>query len=221
MANNSRPQFREESVFRQERPVFKQQRVHDVGQDNSAPLRDRVASDQPASRQRPARSQSPRHVTSRTQKRSSKRRTAPVTTWLARGDKAELARMAEAEGLSHSKLAAAFITEGMRQKLHIRHAVLLGPIIETAIAKERKRDRTRFASLLVRLALEIGQTRHITANILGRQQGMTTDRLNKILDWSGKKARGNLTSHSPEIIEAIQAVEAWLAEGEEAEPKDR
>jgi hypothetical protein len=129
--------------------------------------------------------------------------------------------MADAEGLSHSKLAATFIREGMRQKLHIRHAVLLGPIIETAIAKERKRDRTRFASLLVRLALEIGQTRRMTANILGRQPGMTADRLNKILDWSNKKARGNLTSHSPEIVEAIQDVETWLAEGEEGGSKNR
>lgn len=221
MANNSQPQFREESVFSQERPVFKRQSVHDVGQDNSAPLRDRIASSQPASRKQGARSQTSRRVTSRTQKKSSKRKTDPVTTWLPKEDKAELVRMADAEGLSHSKLAKTFIQEGMRQKLHIRHAVLLGPIIETAIAKERKRDRTRFASLLVRLALEIGQTRHMTANILGRQQGMTADRLNKILDWSSKKARGNITTRTPEITEVIQAIETWLAEGEEDGPKSR
>jgi hypothetical protein len=129
--------------------------------------------------------------------------------------------MAESEGLSHSKLAAAFIKEGMRQKLHIRHAVLLGPIIETAIAKERKRDRTRFASLLVRLAVEIGQTRILATNTLGRQPGMTADRLNKILDWSSKKARNNITGRTPEITELIQAVETWLADGEEAEVKTR
>ena len=138
-----------------------------------------------------------------------------MTAWLPKEDKTELIRMAEAEGLSHSKLAATFIKEGMRQKLHIRHAVLLQPIIESAISRERKRDRTRFASLLVRLAVEIGQTRHLTANILGRQQGMTTDRLNKIFKWSKQKAHQTLTSHSPEVIAAIQDVESWLAEGEE------
>jgi hypothetical protein len=123
--------------------------------------------------------------------------------------------MAAAEGLSHSKLAKTFIQEGMRQKLHIRHAVMLQPLLEDLFAKERQRDRTRFASLLVRVAIEIGQNRILTTNILGRQPGVTVDQLNTILDRSRDKARQNITTRTPEITGIIAAVEEWLADGEE------
>ena len=56
----------------------------------------------------------------------------------------------------------------------------------------------RFAALLVRIAFDANTTRHLAGNILGRQPGVTPERLNRIRDWSTRKA-----------IEG-KAYEAWM-----------
>lgn len=129
--------------------------------------------------------------------------------------KAELQRMAGLEGLSVSSFAGTLLEEAVRQKLHIKHAVLLQPIIEQAIAREMRTISTRLAWLLVRVAFDAGQTRSIVTNILGRQPGVTPDILNTILDGSGKTAKANITRRTPQIVELIEAVEKWIIAHEE------
>jgi hypothetical protein len=72
----------------------------------------------------------------------------------------------------------------------------------------------------VRIAFDTGQTRSLVTNILGRQQGMTEDVLKNILAMSQRTAKGNLTRRAPQISELMEAVEKWLAEDEEKEPRN-
>jgi hypothetical protein len=83
----------------------------------------------------------------------------------------------------------------------------------------RARD-ARLAWLLVRVAFDTGQTRAIVTNILGRQQGMTEEKLKNILAMSQQTAKGNITRKTPQITELMEAVEKWLAEDEEKEPRN-
>jgi hypothetical protein len=182
-----------------------------VGQDKIVPKQDRVASAEAASREKDARARQQLYTkVPRTQKRSSKRQTVPLTLWVKPQLKAEIQRFAASEGLSVSKTGAAFLEEATRQKLHVQHAVLLQPIIEQAIRKQMRGISTRLAWLLVRIAFDAGQTRGIVTNILRRQPGMTTQLLDHILDGSSKTAKGNITRRTPQIATLIDAVEQWM-----------
>ena len=64
----------------------------------------------------------------------------------------------------------------------------------------------RTDTLLVQAALDISQTRTLTTNILGRQSGVTAEKLNPILDRSRDKAKDDLTHRAPELEEFIAAV---------------
>src|SRR6266480_5484834 len=100
--------------------------------------------------------------TTRSQNRlNPKRKTVHLTLWVKPVVKAELKRVAEAEGLSVSSTGSAFLEEAIRQKLHVQHAVLLQPIIEQAIRKQMRFISTRLALLLARGAFESGQTKRL------------------------------------------------------------
>ena len=129
---------------------------------------------------------------------------------------AELDRIAREEGVTRSRVIATLLEEAVHQRLHVQHAVLLQPIIEQAIAKQLQKDRARFAALLVRIAFDANTTRHLVGNILGRQDGVTPEALDRIRDWCTRKAKDSITSRSPQIEELITAVDEWLAgSGEE------
>jgi hypothetical protein len=156
----------------------------------------------------------------RSQNRSTQlTRTVKITTWVKPGVKAELERIAEQQGLSVSATSAAFLEEAVRQQLHTQHAVLLQPIIQQAIRQEMQGISTRLAWLLVRVAYDAGQTRSLVTNMLGRQAGITPDMLKTILEQSEKKAKGNITRKTPQLIDLMDAVEQWLrTDGEEQQP---
>jgi hypothetical protein len=135
--------------------------------------------------------------------------------WVKRPISEEINRIARDAGLTRSKTIANLLEEAVHQRLHVQHVVLLKPLIQQAIASQMRKDRARFAALLVRIAFDANTTRHLTGNILGRQPGVTPERLNKIRDWSTDKAKDSLTTRTPQIDELIKAVEHWLDEGEE------
>ena len=149
------------------------------------------------------------------QKRSNNRRTVKVTVWVKPELKAELARLAEKEGLSLSKTAGALLEEAIRQQLHIQHAVLLQPIIEQAISHRLAALSTRLSALLVRGVLDIGQVRRLVINLLARQPGMTEPLLDEIVDRSQESARKQLTQKNPQLLSFIAEVAAWLSGEEE------
>jgi len=131
--------------------------------------------------------------------------------WVKKPVSAELDRIAQQEGVTRSRVIATLLEEAVHQRLHIQHAVLLQPIIEQAIAAQLQKDRARFAALLVRIAFDANTTRHLVGNILGRQDGVTPEALNRIRDWCTRKAKDSITTRTPQIEELIKAVDAWLA----------
>ena len=104
-------------------------------------------------------------------KRQAKRQTVKLTTWVKPGVKAELQRIAKAEGLSLSRTGAAALEEWLAGRLQVQYAGILQPIIEQAIAKQMRAYSSRIAVLLVRSMFTSEQTRALTTNILTRQPG--------------------------------------------------
>ncbi len=147
-------------------------------------------------------------------KRSTKRRTVQVNLWVKPQLKAELKRIASIEGLSVSSVGGAALDEWVRSQLHIQHAVLLQPIIETTIRKEISRNIARLVLVEARNAYEAGWTRRIVSNVLKYASGMTEEKLNTILDRSSIDARKQIFRKTPQMDEVSEEVRKTL-QGEE------
>ncbi len=152
------------------------------------------------------------HAVYQTRLHSRTRQTVQVSAWVKPAIKAELQRLAGQDGLSLSQTCAALLAEAIRQKLHVQHAVLLQPIIETTIRNEVRRNFSRFVLLLMRIAFEEGQTRRMVTNILGRQPGVTPALLEHILDASSREAKKTIFLKTPQIASLIEEFEQWLQE---------
>ena len=220
MANTKHPHSPQNVFVGRSQPIITHQHPDGVGQDKGARSGARTASRQPAPVTKDVRAHTANTNPARSQNHGTPpQRAAKVTVWVKPGVKAELARIAEQQGLSISATGAAFLEEAVRQQLHVQHAVLLQPIIEQAIRQQMQGISTRLAWLLVRVAFDAGQTRNLTTNILGRQPGVIPEMLKTILESSGKAAKGNITRKTPQLAELIETVEKWLhTSGTEEEP---
>jgi len=154
------------------------------------------------------------HAVYQIRQHSRTRQTVQVSAWVKPAIKAELQRIAGQERLSLSQTCGTLLAEAIRQKLHVQHAVLLQPIIETTIRKELSRNLSRFVLLLLRIAFEEGQTRRMVTNILGRQPGVTSALLEHILDASSREARKTIFLKTPQVASLIEEFEQWLREEE-------
>src|SRR5438105_9656556 len=120
-----------------------------------------------------------------------KRQTVQCTIWVKPSVKAEFQRIAQAEGLTASRTAAAALEEWLARRSHIQHRGIFQPMIEQAIATQMRAYSSRIALLLVRSLFASEQTRALVANILGRQPGVTQEVLDHILDGSSDTAKRN------------------------------
>jgi hypothetical protein len=212
-------QYSGDILVNQKRSELKRRQIDWVRQDNSAPKRARTATDHAYQVKTLMRSQPDKGNSDRSQKHSTKRRTVPITTWVKRPIRDEIDRIAKDSRLHRSTVAATLLEEAVHQKLHIQHALLLGPIIQQAIAEEREKDRKRVASLLVQNTVLTGQVKYLLTNLLGRsgsQQKVTAEDLYKILDWSKRKARETVIRRGTHTEKLLEAIGEWLdADGRE------
>ena len=192
-----------------------QQPQHGVWQDNPTPTTARPATPQPAPRNKTMRPHPSKTKIIRSQNSTvPKRNTIHLTLWVKPRVKAELQRIAELDGLSVSTTGAAFLEHALQQNIATQQSALIEPIINKAIARQMRAYSTRLAVLLVRVAFASEQTRSLVTNILGRQQGITPEILNAILDGSSKAAKGKITYKSPQLESIIAEVEKWFTEQE-------
>ena len=147
-----------------------------------------------------------------------KRQTVQLTLWVKPAVKHELHRIAEAEGLTVSRTGAGALEEWLARRSHIQHRGIFQPMIEQAIATQMRAYSSRIAMLLVRCMFASEQTRALVANILGRQQGVTQDVLDPILDGSSDTAKRNITRVTPQLASLIAEIEQWLTQTVEAAP---
>jgi hypothetical protein len=134
--------------------------------------------------------------------------------------KAELQRIAKAEGVSVSAVGEALIERALQGYIDMQYGALLTPVIRSALAAERKKDRDRFAALMVRVAADAGQTKHVVANILAnleRGRPLTEKELTHIVYQSKKLSRESIMRRTEETDALIRAVGRWLDGEAEAE----
>src|SRR6266567_1029227 len=145
-------------------------------------------------------------------KRSTKRKTVPLTLWIKPEMKAELKHLAAKDDISLSKFGGTLLTEAIHQQLHILHTTLMQPIIESAIRKQMGLIITRLTWLLVRVAYDTGQTRTLVTNILDQLLGSDQTKVSHILAGSSETAKRNITRQTPQIKTLIAEVEKWMRE---------
>lgn len=146
-------------------------------------------------------------------KHSNSRKTVYGMIWMPPALKADIQTIAQQEGLSFSQTGKTLLEEAVRQRLHVRHAVLLQPIIEQTISKHMRSRDNRLAFLLARSAFESGMTKALAVFLL-KQAGVDQTRLKAMLDESSRKARTTLLRKTPQLETVLSEVEAWLAEKE-------
>jgi hypothetical protein len=218
MASNGKPQFLQ--------PIFSLQSNGAAGDAVNASVRQdkarissaRIGTNQPAPETKSTRAhQVNSHSTRFKLPIVHKSRTEKLTAWVNPLVKAELARRAAQEGVSLSAATAAFLEQALQNQVDLQYSALLEPIITSAIRKELRGMSNRFAWLLARNVFASEQTRSLVTNILGRQPGITKEKLQTILAMSQQAAKGNLTRRNPELEELIASLRKWL---EEEMPQD-
>jgi hypothetical protein len=190
-----------------------------VRQDKIAPPRDRVASNQPASPQNPAR---PHHMDgkiARLHKRSTRRKTVPGTIWMSAAEKTALRQLADSEGLSFSQAGRHILVEGIEQKLRIKRDVLAEPAITAAMHKEMTRLTNNLAEFQGRILFEVGQLRWLYVNkmyweVLNPDKTLTKEEYRGLLKTSIDETMKNLHRYVPQIAEVVAAIKKWFAAGE-------
>jgi hypothetical protein len=222
MTSNGKPQFLRQIFSLQSNGAATNAGNASVRQDKARISSAQVRTRQPAPLTKYTREQSLNSKLPRSQNSPTRnKRTKKLTLWVEPIVKDELERIAKREGLSLSKSGAAFLKRSLQQNIDLSYSALLTPIIEAAIDKRMNARDNRLAWLLVRVAFASEQTRAITTNILGRQQGMTEDILKNILAMSQRTAKGNITRSSPELRELINAIDKWLlSKDQEQEPSN-
>src|SRR5258708_11845003 len=141
-----------------------------------------------------------------------KRQTVQLTIWVKPGVKAEMQRIAKAEGLTASRTGAAALEEWLARRSHIQHRGIFQPMIERAIAKEMRAYSRRIAILLVRSLFTSEQTRAIAYNILRKQPGLTDEQVDDIMDGSKNTAKRNIAQVAPELTPLIREIDTWLTQ---------
>src|SRR6266849_3885757 len=141
-----------------------------------------------------------------------KRQTVQYTTWVKPSVKAELQRIAQAEGLTASRTGATALEEWLARRSHIQHRGIFQPMIEQAIAKEMRAYSSRLALLLVRSLFTSEQTRALAYNTLRKQPGLTDEKVDDIMDGSKHTAKRNIAQVAPELTPIIREIETWLTQ---------
>jgi hypothetical protein len=191
-----------------------------------APLRARMASGQPALSETPAYAenfQDLAHAPVHTPKRhgSNKRRTVQVYSSIPPHIAKQLEKMRFQNGkngqpLTLSAVIAALLTLAVQQHVDMQYGALIEPTMKQLLHNENQARDARFASLLVKIAIDVGQTKGIVYNLLARDPGISEQTRKTILTESRKTAIWHLKDRSPEILELIAWARGWMEEDKKA-----
>jgi hypothetical protein len=219
LPNNKTPHLKQNIYTNQSQPTTTKKDSRNVRQDKDAPGRVRIASSQPVMVGDTPRTPPQNTKSTRVQNHPTRRRLVQIASWVDEPIREQLLTISQSEGLSMSQTIAALLREILRQRFHKQQAATLPTIIEKAVAKSNRSLATRLSWLLVRIAFDTGQTRVLSTNTLGMQEGMTEDSLKEILATADKRTKANLTRKTPQLTQLMGAIEKWLLE-EEKEAKN-
>ena len=158
-------------------------------------------------------------------KRSTKRRTVPVTIWMSPEEKTALQQLATQSGLSFSETGRAMLIDGIRQRLRLERDVLATPILEAFFDKKMNQVVNRLAEFLGRSVYETGQLRWLYVNTLyhdtlrriataktTQQKEAIQKEFYKLLDTSQKETVKAVREWNPKIIDIVAAIRERLKE---------
>jgi hypothetical protein len=199
------PQSLKERLQKQTRSEFLIRPLQGVRQDRSAPLRERTASPQASPVVGAARARKVDINSDRVKKHSTKRQTVQAIGWVKRPISDEINRIAAHTGESRSSTIATLLEEAVHQRLHIQHAVMLSPLVRKAVL----RGIQGLLPLLVSIAYDSNQTRHLTGNVLAKHTKI--DELDQIRERTAKKAKDSILHQRPQIEELVEVANNWFA----------
>lgn len=219
LPNNRDAHFSPDRYPRQSSTRNGQQPRGGVWQDKAVLTFDRIASVQPASVEKVLRSHATETKNPRSQNRSTaKRKTVPLQLWVQPLVKSEIRRTAEREGLSVSKVGAAFLEKAIRQDIHTQHDALIKPMLRQIIREELRAFGNRLVFFLMRIAFASEQSRILITNILDRilrREGVTPETFTNLVDRSNKMARRNIIQKTPQIQSLLEEWEGSLKDERE------
>jgi len=211
MANTIIPQNNNKTLQNQTRSEFTLRPQNGVGQDRSASLRDRTPSPQASQGFDAPRARRLDKNSDRVKKHSTRRQTVQAIGWIPKPISLEIDRIAAHSGQTRSRTIATLLEEGVHQRLHVQHAVMLAPLVRKAVAKAYQ----PMLSLLTSIAYDTNQTRNLTGNILAKM--VAPEDMEQIREKSAKKARDAILHQRPQITELVEAARDWFASLEEGE----
>src|SRR6266567_5347469 len=149
-----------------------------------------------------------------------KRQTEHFTIHPKKGVKAEIRRIAQAEGLTPSRVGAGALEDWLARRSHVQHRGIFQPMIEHAIAKEMRAYSSRIAALEVRSLFIAEQTRAIVYNLLRKPPllPLSDDAADKIIDDAKNYAKHNIGRVDPALAPIMQLLEDWLEQGAREAP---
>jgi hypothetical protein len=199
------PQSLKERLQNQTRSEFILRPQNGVGQDRSAPLRERTASPQASPVDIAPRARRVDINSDRVKKRSTKRQTVQAIGWVKRPISDEIDRIAAHSGLKRSRTIATLLEEAVHQRLHIQHAVMLSPLVRKAVLKAIQ----GLLPFLISIAYDANQTRNLTGNLLARS--LRAEEMDRVREKTAKKARESILHQRPQLEELVEASKQWFA----------
>ena len=217
MADKKDPQNNAKRLQRLTRSEFEERPLYGVWQDSNAHPRVRAALPQALTLRKGSVTRALNINSDRVQKHSTKRRTILAAGWVEKPVSWEIDRIARESGQTRSHTIATLLKEAVHQQLHIQHAVMLSPLVRKAV----QRAIQGLLPLLISIAYDANQTRHLTGNVLAKSAN--PEEMERIRERTAKKARESILHQRPQIEELVDIASAWFATlenegGGEAEP---
>jgi len=204
MAANKFPQIQKKTTQKQTGSEFLLRPLQGVGQDRSAPKRARAGSAQPLRVRNGI-------LKDRMDKNSDRLQKQPITGpkvlvagFVPKPIAQEIDRITKESGKTRSQTIATLLEEAVHQKLHIRHAVMLAPLIREAVV----RSFQPLLPLLFSIAYDTHQTRSLAGISLAKST--RPEEMDDIRVRTAKKARDTILHQRSQIAELAELVKASL-----------
>ena len=213
MVNTAPTQLPQNSVQRRLQQPELLTSLRAVRQDKPHPPLARTASHQPAPHQKAMRAHDMNTTPIRSQNNPiPKRKTVHLTLWVKPVVKAELQRLSESEGVSVSKVGAAFLERAMQGNIDMQYSALIQPIIETTIRTELRRYFSRMILFLARITMTLDVMKGLVRWLCRRLAGATKEQVDSVEVRSRTEARINIAKHTPQLEAISTELELTLME---------
>ena len=206
MADNKKPQNNAKRLQNQTRSEFLLRPLQGVRQDRSAPLRERAGSTQPYTLRKGSVYTPLGKNSDRVQNSATTGPSVIITARIAKPISEEIDHFVKESGITRSHMVAILLNEAVHQKLHMRHATMLSPLVRKAVAKGLQ----GILPLLIATAYDVHQTRSISGIALAK--AVRPEEMEDIRERTAKLAKKAVLHKRAHIDELYEVAQKWLAD---------